>query len=115
MVGPGNRPPSTIAPPVVVPWPPTNLVNECTTTSAPWAKGLSISGVATVLSTMSGTPAAWATAATASRSTMLPAGFPMDSQKTARVFSSMSGAIDSARSSTAKRASMPRVGRTWAK
>ena len=111
----GNRPPSTMAPPRVVPWPPTNLVSEWTTTSAPCSKGLSSSGVATVLSTMRGTPSAWATAATASRSTMLPAGLPMVSQKTARVFSSMSGAIDSARSSTAKRVSMPRVGSTWAK
>ena len=88
----GNRPPSTMAPPVVVPWPPTNLVSECTTTSAPCWIGFSISGVATVLSTMSGTPAAWATAATASRSTTLPAGLPIVSQNTAQVSSSISGA-----------------------
>jgi hypothetical protein len=31
----GNRPLSTIAPPSVVPWPPMNLVSECTTMSAP--------------------------------------------------------------------------------
>ena len=31
----GNRPPSTMAPPSVVPCPPMNFVNECTTTSAP--------------------------------------------------------------------------------
>ncbi len=46
---------------------------------------------------------------------MLPAGLPIVSQKTARVFSSIRGAIDSARSSAAKRASMPSVGSTWAK
>src|SRR3984885_6109171 len=100
----GNRPPSTMAPPRVVTWPPTNLVSEWTTTSAPCSRGLSISGVATVLSTMRGTPAAWATAATASRSTMLPAGLPMVSQKTARVLSSMRGAMDSARASAGRRA-----------
>ena len=46
---------------------------------------------------------------------MLPAGLPIVSQKTALVRSSISAAIDSARSSAAKRASMPRVGSTWAK
>jgi hypothetical protein len=66
------------------------LVSEWTTTSAPWWIGLSINGVATVLSAISGTPAAWATSATASRSTTLPAGLPIVSQKTAQVRSSIS-------------------------
>ena len=56
MVGPRKRPPSTTVPPRVVPWPPTNLVSEWTTTSAPYSSGLRMSGVATVLSTMRGTP-----------------------------------------------------------
>jgi hypothetical protein len=46
---------------------------------------------------------------------MLPAGLPTDSQNTAKVSSSISPAMDSARSSAAKRASIPRVGSTWAK
>ena len=104
-----------MAPPSVVPWPPTNFVNEWTTTSAPWWIGLSINGVATVLSTINGTPAACATSATASRSTTLPAGLPMVSQKTAQVRSSISASMESASSSAANRASMPRVGSTWAK
>ncbi len=29
-----------IRPPIAVPWPPMNFVAECTTMSAPWAKGL---------------------------------------------------------------------------
>ena len=68
-----------------------------------------------MLSTIRGTPAWWATAATASRSTMLPAGFPIVSQNTAQVSASISGPMDSARSSAAKRASIPSVGSTWAK
>ena len=64
-------------------------------------------GVAEVLSTISGTPCAWAMSASASRSTMLPAGLPMDSQNTAVVLSSISFAIASALSSSAKRTSIP--------
>ena len=45
-----------MAPPSVVPWPPMNLVSECTTMSAPYSIGRSRIGVATVLSTISGTP-----------------------------------------------------------
>jgi len=66
---------STIAPPSVVPWPPRNFVSEFTTMSAPWSMGRSKIGEATVLSTMSGTPWAWATRARASMSQMFPAGF----------------------------------------
>ena len=67
-------------PPIVVPWPPMNLVAEWITTSAPCWIGFSRIGVATVLSTISGTPCPCATAASASRSTMLPAGLPTLSQ-----------------------------------
>ena len=62
-----------------------NLVSECTTISAPYSIGRSSIGVATVLSTTSGTPCAWATPASASMSQMLPAGLPTLSQNTARV------------------------------
>ncbi len=90
----GKLPLSTIAPPSVVPCPPMNLVSECTTMSAPYSIGRSRIGVATVLSTISGTPWRWATFAKASMSQMFPAGLPTLSQKTARVFSSISVSID---------------------
>ena len=41
-------------PPMEVPWPPMNLVAECTTMSAPWLRGWHRYGVASVLSTTSG-------------------------------------------------------------
>ncbi len=58
--------------------------------SAPYSIGRSRIGVATVLSTISGTPCLWATRARLSMSQMFPAGLPTLSQKTARVFSSIS-------------------------
>ena len=65
---------------MVVPWPPMNFVSECTTMSAPYSIGRSRIGVATVLSTTSGTPCRCATRASASMSQTLPAGFPTLSQ-----------------------------------
>ncbi len=56
-------PESTMAPPIVVPWPPMYLVRECTAISAPWSKTRHSTGVATVLSTIKGTPALWAMSA----------------------------------------------------
>ncbi len=47
-------PPSTMMPPIDVPWPPMNLVAECTTMSAPCSIGRISHGLATVLSTISG-------------------------------------------------------------
>ena len=82
-------------PPRVVPWPPMNFVSECTTMSAPYSIGRSRIGVATVLSTISGTPCRCATSANASMSQMFPAGLPMLSQNTARVFSSISRSMAS--------------------
>ena len=82
--------------------------------SAPCSIGFKRMGVATVLSTISGTPCAWATAASASMSQMLPAGLPTLSQKTARVLSSISPAIASGASDSAKRTVMPWLGSTWA-
>ena len=75
--------------------------------SAPYSIGRSKIGVATVLSTISGTPCACATRARASRSQMLPAGFPTLSQKTARVWSSISAAMASGRSDAANRTVTP--------
>ncbi len=83
------------------------LVSELTMMSAPQLIGLISAGVATVLSTISGTSCACAMSASASMSTMLPAGLPIDSQKTAAVLSSMCFAMASALSSSAKRTSMP--------
>ena len=60
-----NLPPSTMTPPMEVPWPPMNLVAECTTMSAPCSMGVTDTGVAKVLSTISGMPASWAISATA--------------------------------------------------
>ena len=84
-----------MTPPSVVPCPPMNFVRECTTMSAPYSIGRSRIGVATVLSTISGTPCLWATRASASMSQMFPAGLPTVSQKTARVWSSISFSISS--------------------
>ena len=53
--------------------------------SAPWSIGRIKYGVASVLSTISGTPALRATSAIASMSVMLPAGLAIDSMKIALV------------------------------
>ena len=76
----GNLPLSTINPPIVVPCPPINFVAECTIMSAPYSIGRSKTGVATVLSTISGTPCLCATRARPSISATLPAGLPTLSQ-----------------------------------
>ena len=99
----GKRPLSTMMPPIVVPWPPMNLVSECTTISAPYSIGLSRIGVATVLSTIRRNAGACANGASASMSQMLPAGLPTLSQNTALVFSSMSRSMASGASDSAKR------------
>ena len=62
-----------------------NLVAEWTTMSAPCSRGWTRYGEGSVLSTMSGTPASWATRANASMSSVLSAGFPTVSMKTALV------------------------------
>ena len=70
-------PPSAMMPPIEVPWPPMNLVAEWTTMSAPCSKGRMSHGLATVLSTMSGTPTSWATSETPRMSRMSLRGLPM--------------------------------------
>ena len=57
--------------------------------AAPCSKGRHKKGVATVLSTIKGTPCLAPMAASFCISTTLPAGLPIDSQKIALVFSSM--------------------------
>jgi hypothetical protein len=70
--------------------------------------------VATVLSTISGTPCACATFATASMSVMLPSGLPIDSTNTAFVRSSISLPKESGSRWSAKRVSIPNCGRVCA-
>ena len=82
--------------------------------SAPCSIGRTRIGVATVLSTISGNPRAWATCASASMSQTLPAGFPTDSQKIARVVPSINGVMSAARSVGAKRAWIPLRRSVWA-
>ncbi|MNN50430.1 hypothetical protein D3C81_1650160 [compost metagenome] len=66
------------------------------------------------MSTISGRPWAWAASARAAKSTTLPSGLPMDSQKTALVRSSVLTATASMSSASMKRTSMPYWGRVWA-
>jgi hypothetical protein len=81
-----NEPPSTMTPPIEVPWPPRNFVVECTTMSAPHSSGRIRYGVGTVLSTMSGTPLSCATPETPSRSSTSFFGLASVSPKNAFVF-----------------------------
>ena len=68
-----------------MPWPPRYFVAECTTTSAPHSIGRMRKGVATVLSTTSGTPCSWARAATASMSRISDFGLAIVSPKSSLV------------------------------
>ena len=69
-----------------------NLVAECTTMSAPCSIGLHNTGVATVASTTSGTPASWATVASPARSAISPDGLAITSAYTSRVRSVIAAA-----------------------
>jgi hypothetical protein len=81
-----NVPASTTTPPMLVPWPPMNLVAEWITMSAPHSIGRHRYGVAKVLSTISGRSFSCAIDATVSMSSTLPAGLPIVSPKKAFVF-----------------------------
>ena len=72
-------------PPTTSLWPPRYLVAECTTTSAPRASGCCRAGVAKVLSTTTSAPRSWASAPTASMSTMRSHGLLGVSTHTMRV------------------------------
>ncbi len=80
-----NVPPSVNAPPTYEELPVRNLVVELTTMSAPSSIGRTSAGVANVLSTIRGTPCAWAASATAGMSRMSASGLPMVSPKNATV------------------------------
>lgn len=90
-----NFPLSTITPPIVVPWPPMNLVAEWTTISAPYSIGLIRYGVPNVLSTTNGILCLCAIFAILSISTTSEFGFPKDSIYTAFVFSCIAASISS--------------------
>jgi hypothetical protein len=64
-----------------------NFVAECVTMFAPHSKGRKRYGVASVLSTISGTFASRAISPTSSKSNTSTLGLPMDSAKIAFVFS----------------------------
>src|SRR5690606_32366375 len=78
-------PPSTMIPPIELPWPPMYVVAEGTTMSAPCAVGRHRYGDGMVLSRISGMPAACAISAIASRSPITPAGLDALSTKIALV------------------------------
>ena len=100
-----------IAPPIAVPWPPRYLVVECTTTSAPHSSGRIRYGVATVLSTISGTPTSCARFATFSMSRMSCFGLEIVSAKNALVFGRTADRHDSRSSgSSTKETWMPSFG-----
>ena len=61
------------------------LVVECVTMSAPHSKGRQFTGVGKVLSTISGTPCAWAAFANFSMSNTVRAGLAMVSPNTTLV------------------------------
>ena len=79
--------------------------------SAPHSRGRMRYGVATVLSMTSGTPASWATAATASMSRMSFFGLEIVSPKNSLVFGCTAARQDSTSSgSSTKLTSMPSFG-----
>jgi hypothetical protein len=71
-----NLPESTMTPPMLVPWPPMYFVAEATMMSTPCSIGAT-RPIPTVLSTMKGTPAAWAILAIASKSGTSSFGLPI--------------------------------------
>ena len=103
----GKRPASTIAPPMVVPWPQMNLVAECTTMSAPKSSGRQRYGLAKVLSTTSGMPLSCAIFATVSMSSTSIFGLPSVSAKMHLVFGPIALRIASGSPMSTKRALMP--------
>ncbi len=97
-----------MAPPTAAPWPSMYLVVECVTMSAPHSNGRQLTGVGKVLSTMSGTPCAWAAFANRSMSSTVRAGLAMVSPNTARVFARKAASSSSSvQSGETKVASMP--------
>src|SRR5699024_5570594 len=79
-------PESTITPPTPAAWPLRYFVVECTVISAPYSNGRNTVGGVSVESMMSGTPASWATSATACTSSTSAFGLPKTSATSAFVF-----------------------------
>src|SRR5262249_23145549 len=73
-------------PPIELPWPPRNLVSECTTMSAPCSIGLHRYGVGRAFLMVLKTAARGALCAHAPPSVMTPRGLAIDSVKIALVF-----------------------------
>src|SRR5262245_22597756 len=96
-----------------LPCPPMNLVSECTTMSAPCTFGWHRYGVASVLSTISGTPASLAIAETAGRSMTMPPGLAIDSQKRALVLGEIAAAKVSGRVASAHATFQPKLLKAW--
>ena len=103
-----NLPLSTMAPPTAAPCPSMYFVVEWVTISAPHLMGWQLTGVGKVLSTISGTPCAWATFANFSMSSTVRAGFAMVSPNIAFVLSRNAAfSSSSVASGETKVASMP--------
>ena len=97
-----------MAPPTAAPWPSMYLVVEWVTMSAPHSKGRQFTGVAKVLSTIRGTPRAWAALANFSMSSTVRAGLAMVSPKTAFVLGRKAASSSSSvQSGETKVTSMP--------
>ena len=95
-----SRSRTTTAPPTTSLCPPTYLVVECTTMSAPRVSGCWRYGEAKVLSTTSSAPASWATGASASMSPMASSGLVGVSTQTIRVCPGRIAARTASRSET---------------
>src|SRR5687768_9845929 len=100
-------------PPIELPWPPRNFVSEWMTTSAPWLMGFQRYGVASVLSTISGTCAFLAIAAIASISQTTPPGLAIDSVKIALVFGVIAFSNEEISSGSAQATFQPKFLNAW--
>ncbi len=96
-----------MTPPSEVPCPPRNFVAECTAISTPTSFARCRYGVATVLSTTSGTPARCAMSDTVRTSSTCAIGFVIDSANSARVVGRIAAAHACGSSWSTKVTSMP--------
>ncbi len=94
----GSRRAVSTAPASTSLWPLRYLVAECTTRSAPSSSGRVSTGVATVLSTATRTPAEWASSQTAARSVISHIGLAGVSTHNSRVRPGRIAACTAARS-----------------
>ena len=94
-----------------MPWPPSHLVAEFITRSAPSSIGRLRNGVAKVLSINSGIFASWAIAAMAGMSSTSSPGLPMVSPITSRVLGLIAARNSSSARGFTKLVVMPKRGR----